>query len=66
MIKYNFTLRELASFDYRDSVSQKTGRIFDYTYYIELIKKHRRSDLTLDEYYDFEISRYKYDINLNG
>ena len=64
MIYYSHVLRELASFDWRDLVSQRTGKEFSYTYYIDLVQKHRRYLLTEDEYYDFEISRYKYDINV--
>ena len=65
MIHYNQVLYTLASFDWQDEVSQRTGREFNYTYFIELVQKHRRGSLSDDEYYDFEISRFKYDINQN-
>jgi hypothetical protein len=63
MVLYSQPLYELARFDCRDQVSQRTGQEFTYTYYIELVQQHRRGGLTLDQYYDFEISRLKYDIN---
>lgn len=65
MICYDYTLYTLASFDWRDAISQKTGKEFSYTYYLELNKKSRNLELSKDEYYDFEISRLKYDINQN-
>lgn len=63
MISYNKIMYELASFDWQDDISQRTGKLFTYTYYIELTKKYRKYELTNDEYYDFEICRFKYDIN---
>jgi hypothetical protein len=65
VIHYNQVLYTLASFDWRDSVSQLTGRGFDYTYYLELCKKHRNGVMSDNEYYDYEISRFKFDINQN-
>jgi hypothetical protein len=65
MVFYNRQLYELASFDWRDSVSQLTGQTFDYTYYLELCKKHRNGVMSDNEYYDYEISRFKFDINQN-
>lgn len=65
MIFYSHALYELASFDWQDLVSRRTGRTFDYTYYMDLIKKSRRYQLTEAEYYDFEICRFKYDVNQN-
>lgn len=43
--------------------SHYTNREFTYTYYIELVQKYRNRTLEDTEYYDFEFSMYKYDIN---
>lgn len=63
MIFFDHSIRELASFDWEDTVSQRTGQEFSYTYYLELVKKSRNYTLSNDEYYDLEISRYKFDLN---
>lgn len=63
MIAYNYQLLQEATFDQNDTVSQKTGKEFTYTYYIELTQKYRNRTLEDSEYYDMEIASLKYDIN---
>ena len=46
--------------------SRYTNREFTYSYYIELVQKYRTRTLEDNEYYDFEVSMYKYDINRKG
>lgn len=63
MIVYNYSINQEALFDYNDTVSQKTGNEFTYSYYVTLCKKFRERTLSDDEYYDWEISMLKYDTN---
>ena len=63
MIVYNYGIQLDAQFDVADTRSKKTGKEFTYSYYCELTKGFRERILTDVEYYDFEVSMYKYDRN---
>lgn len=63
MIGYDYNIMQDAAFDANDTHSQRTGQEFTYPYYCELTKLFRERTLTDDQYYDWEITRFKYDIN---
>ena len=63
MIAYNYQIALDASFDVGDTISKISGQEFTYSYYCELCKKFRNRTLQDIEYYDFEVSMFKYDTN---
>lgn len=63
MISYSYGIMQDAAFDANDTHSSRTGQEFTYSYYCELTKLFRARSLTDDQYYDWEITRFKYDIN---
>ena len=63
MIAYSHGIYTEAGIDRRLDISKKTNQMLSYTYYCELTKKFRNRELTDDEYYDWEMCRFKYDIN---
>jgi len=63
MIAYDSAISQDAQFDVKDTHSKITGKEFTYPYYCELCKKFRDRSLEDNEYYDWEVSMFKYDTN---